>query len=157
MRILVVSDTHGDKASFLRAVRSQPSAEVVIHLGDGAEDFEEVKRLFPERMFLGVRGNGDWGSSAPLSDARVFEGKRFFFTHGHRYNVKMGYYSVYAAAREQHADVLLFGHTHLPLEDYEDGLYVLNPGSLHASFGGGSYGTVDLTPAGIVTNLIHLK
>lgn len=157
MRILVVSDTHGDKLSLLRAIRSQASAEVVIHLGDGADEFEEARLLFPEKMFLGVRGNGDWSSRAPLSDVRTFEGKRFFFTHGHRYNVKMGYYTVCMAAREKQAEVLLFGHTHQPLEDYEDGLYILNPGSLHSSFQGGSYGIVDITPAGIVTNLLRLK
>lgn len=52
--------------------------------------------------------------------------------------------------RERQADLLLFGHTHQPLTDYEDGLYLMNPGSLGY---GGTYGYVDITPAGIVTNL----
>ena len=37
MRILVVSDTHGDLYSLKRALDAQPTAEVIIHCGDGSE------------------------------------------------------------------------------------------------------------------------
>ena len=40
MRILVVSDTHRDQYSLEQAVLRQPKAEVVIHLGDGADEAE---------------------------------------------------------------------------------------------------------------------
>ena len=33
------------------------------------------------------------------------------------------------AAREYGADVLLFGHTHVPLVDYDGTLWVMNPGA----------------------------
>ena len=65
MRILVASDTHHDFHALKRAVECQPSAEIVIHLGDGADDAEDVKYLFPQKMFLQVRGNCDWGSVLP--------------------------------------------------------------------------------------------
>ena len=67
----------------------------------------------------------------------------------------MGYYPIYCAARERKADILLFGHTHVPMQDYDDGLYVLNPGSLHGA--NASYGILDITPAGIMTNLLTLR
>ena len=38
MRILVVSDTHRDAYALREAILKQPTAEGVIHLGDGAED-----------------------------------------------------------------------------------------------------------------------
>ena len=38
MRILVVSDTHRDAFALREAILKQPTAEVVIHLGDGAEE-----------------------------------------------------------------------------------------------------------------------
>mgnify|MGYP000411403135 FL=1 len=56
MRILVVSDTHRDQYSLEQAVLRQPKAEVVIHLGDGADEAEMVKAKFPEKTFLQVRG-----------------------------------------------------------------------------------------------------
>ena len=47
-----------------------------------------------------------------------------------------------------------YGHTHRPLTDYEDGLHILNPGSLRA---GGTYGVVDLSDAGVVLNIVRCR
>ena len=105
-------------------------------------------------MFLQVRGNCDWGSTLPSVGEITLEGRKIFYTHGHLHNVKYGLYQIVCAARERKADILLFGHTHVPLTDYEDGLYLLNPGSLHGSQG--TYGILDITPAGIVTNVVRL-
>jgi putative phosphoesterase len=155
LRILVVSDTHRDRAALRQAVLSQPKAEAVIHLGDGAEEAEEMKRDFPEKMFLLVRGNCDWGSTLPTEGLAAFAGKNIFYTHGYTYRVKLGLYDAVSAARRKKADVLLFGHTHSALTEYRDGLYVMNPGSLNGSRG--TYGTLDITPAGIVTNIVRIS
>ena len=157
MRILVVSDTHGDAWALQRAVDAQPSARTIIHLGDGAREAEDIADRFPDRDFHIVRGNGDWGAGGRLSftGEALLGGKRFFFTHGHLYDVKMGFYRVVCAARERQADILLFGHTHEPLTDYDEGLYMMNPGSLGR--GRGTYGLVDITPAGVVMNIVELK
>lgn len=153
MRILVVSDSHGDEEAVWRAVETQPSAGAVIHLGDGAREFEAVAARYPDKRFYNVRGNGDWGChTIPDTGEELFSGRRVFFTHGHLYGVKTGLYRVVCAARERKADILLFGHTHMPLEDYEEGLFILNPGSIAH---GGSYGIVDITPAGVVTNVVE--
>lgn len=154
MRLLVVSDSHGNEANLRQAVLSQPKAEVVIHLGDGEEECGRVKNAFPEKMFLQVKGNCDWGSSLPAFGEFSPEGKRIFYTHGHLYGVKSGQYEILRAAREKKADILLYGHTHKAFTDYEDGLYFMNPGSL--SYWKPTYGTVDITPQGIVTNIILL-
>ena len=116
------------------------------------EEAEAAAAAFPDREFHLIRGNNDWhaGRSYPLSKELLLGGRRLFCTHGHHYRVKMGLYDAVCAARERQADLLLFGHTHQPLTDYEDGLYLMNPGSLGY---GGTYGYVDITPAGIVTNL----
>ena len=42
MRILVVSDSHGNDANLRRAILAQPTAEVVIHLGDGEEELQRA-------------------------------------------------------------------------------------------------------------------
>lgn len=154
MRILVASDTHRDFYSLQQAVLQQPKAEVVIHLGDGEDDAEQIKILYPQKMMLQVRGNCDWGSMLPADGEITLEGKHIFYTHGHNYNVKYGMYTVVMAAREKKADILLFGHTHHELTEYEDGLYIMNPGSLSH---GSTYGIIDITPAGIVTNIVKLR
>ena len=138
MRILVVSDTHGNDSSLRRAILAQPKAEVVIHLGDGEEELLRAKRAFPEKMFLAVRGNCDFGSDLPLTGEFTAQGVKIFYTHGHYYGVKSGLYTFACAA----------------LEDNDDGLYLLNPGSLNSWEA--TYGTVDITPQGIVTNIVKL-
>ena len=112
MRILVISDTHGNEQGLLQAVEEQPNARAVIHLGDGAREAQAAADRFPGLPFYLVRGNCDWAStSAGLLYAReeTFAGKRIFFTHGHLYEVKFDLYRAACAARERQADVLLFG------------------------------------------------
>lgn len=155
MRILVVSDSHGNDAALRRALLSQPKAEVVIHLGDGEEELQRARGSFPEKTFLQVKGNCDWGSSLPPVGEYTVDGVKIFYTHGHLYGVKSGLYTLACAARERKARVALFGHTHHALEEYDDGLYLLNPGSLNSWEP--SYGTVDITPQGIVTNVVKLR
>lgn len=156
-RYLVISDSHGDVGAVYRALAAQPEAEAVLHLGDGAADLTAVSSAFPQLAFYQVRGNGDFASDAagiPYAREECLGGKRFFLTHGHLYGVKSDPLRVIYAARERGADVLLYGHTHLPLTDYEDGLHILNPGSLRAS---GTYGVVDLSDAGVVLNIIGVR
>lgn len=152
MRILVTSDTHGDSARLRRAVLAQPQAEAVIHLGDGAEEAEQVRRAFLKKAFYQVKGNCDWGSSLPDEAELDLEGVKIFYTHGHLYGVKSGDGAVLAEAGKRGAQVLLFGHTHQARADYQDGLYILNPGRLSGYEP--SYGTIDITPQGIVLNIV---
>lgn len=154
MRILVVSDTHGNDANLRRALLAQPKAELVIHLGDGEGEMERLRHSFPEKMCLQVRGNCDWGSALPTVGEYTAEGVKIFYTHGHLYGVKSGLYQAVCAARERKAQVLLFGHTHNACTDYEEGLHLMNPGSL--SGWQPTYGILDLTPHGIVTNIVKL-
>ena len=153
MKIIVVSDTHGDTYSLKSAINSKPDAEVIIHCGDGNSEFESLKALYPQKHFIGVRGNCDFCTSASNIETITLEGKKIFITHGHIYNAKYGLYNLVCAARENGADLLLFGHTHTPLEDYDDGLYIVNPGSCHGYDGGYAY--IDVTEKGIVTR--HYK
>lgn len=154
MRILVVSDTHRDRYALQTAILKQPKAEVVIHLGDGEEEATQMKADFPEKMFLQVRGNCDWNSLLPVEGLRNIGGKNIFYTHGYTYNVKYGTYEIISAARERKANVLLFGHTHNAVTEYSNGLYIMNPGSLSGSRG--TYGVLDITDAGIVTNILKI-
>ena len=154
MRILVMSYSHGDYNRVRRAVMAQNKAEVIIHCGDGEDQIDNLKRDFPEKAVYAVRGNCDWGSTLPLEQLITLEGKRIMFTHGHIYSVKSGYYRIEQEARSKGADILLFGHTHLKMTEYEDGLYIMNPGSI--GYYGASYGIIDITPQGIMMNTVNI-
>ena len=59
MRILVVSDTHGDLRTLLQIVKSQPTAEIIIHCGDGNEEAQYIKDSYRDKMVVAVKGNFD--------------------------------------------------------------------------------------------------
>lgn len=156
MRILVVSDTHGDLNTLIRAVKAQPTAEIIVHCGDGDQQVQFLKDNYKDKMIVAVKGNCDWCSQLPGKEIFSVMGKKIFVTHGHLYNAKFGLYNLMCAAREEKADILLFGHTHIPMTHYEDGLYMMNPGSCHGYMA--SYGFIDITERGdVVTNTVAIK
>ncbi len=149
MKILVFSDSHGVLRYMEEAIRRE-WPDQVLHLGDCVPDFEALKDEFPDIPMTGVPGNCDYGAEGPLTRILMLEGQKVFMTHGHRYGVKSGYLRAVYAAREQAADVLLFGHTHRP-ECFQEGpLWVLNPGAA----GTGSYGILYLDPQGAQCRLM---
>lgn len=154
MRILVVSDVHGRVDRLYEAIEQQPTARDVIFLGDGLRQAEDAQDRYPDRTFYLVPGNCDFGSTRIPVRQETFGGKRFYFTHGHRHDVKYTLYRLEMAAREAGADIALFGHTHVPCEEYVDGLYLFNPGSLGYE---GTYGYVDIVGGGIRTAVVHLR
>ena len=157
MRIVVVSDTHGNTRRLQEVLAQQHEADMFIHLGDGAWDVDEVSSLRPARPFLRVSGNCDFGSSFPSEGETVAGGKRIFYTHGHLYYVKFGMARITQEAVGRGADILLFGHTHVPVAEYADGLYIMNPGSLgHPDGGNPTYGVIDITPAGVVPHIVEV-
>lgn len=155
MRILVVSDTHGNFKNFKQAIENDRSVDVIIHCGDSRGELEEMKMYYPDKAFICVKGNCDLGSMLPNDEIRVFENKKLFITHGHLYNVKLALYPICCKAREEKADIVIFGHTHNALAEYDDGLYILNPGSLGSY--GATYAYIDVTEQGIMTNIVKLK
>lgn len=154
MRVLVVSDIHGKLNLLREAIEAQPTARDVIFLGDGLRQVEDVMDLYPDRTFYTVPGNCDFGAKGIPIRQETFGGKRFYFTHGHLHGVKSGLYRLDLAAREAEADIALFGHTHVAYEEYADGLYLFNPGSLGYDY---SYGYADVMPGGIRTAVVKLR
>lgn len=157
MKIAVFSDTHGNLFNFETAIEQQKNADLFIFLGDREKDLDEVKDFYPTKQWLSVHGNCDFGSITPSENETVADGKRIFYTHGHNYHVKYGYDEAITEAHNRKADILLFGHTHVPYVSYEDGLYILNPGSLgHPREGRPTYGIIDILPSGILINTVEV-
>lgn len=150
-RLLVVSDSHGDRRALQAAIDAQPQANLLVHLGDGAADMEAV---FHNKRVIQVAGNCDFSSPLPESEEFRFANHTFFATHGHRYGVKADLYRLSCAGRSRAAHAVLFGHTHQPICLFDDGLYLINPGSVRA----GSYAIIDVCEnGGLVANLVKLR
>ncbi|MFC4409863.1 metallophosphoesterase [Chungangia koreensis] len=126
MKILVMSDTHGD-AQVIQHVRTLHSdVDAVFHCGDSelTSDHEVLKGIHI------VQGNCDWGEAFPEEKVIEVEGSRIYITHGHLFNVKNTLMPLKYRAEEKNADVVLFGHSHLLGAEMDNGVLFLNPGSL---------------------------
>lgn len=159
MRIVVFSDSHGDIWNLRETVEKHLSdSELFIHLGDKRDELDMIRSIYPEKAFLSVKGNCDYSSAEPLEAFYSADSAKIMYTHGHMYNVKYTLNSLISSAVSNNCRIVLFGHTHIAMCDYLDGLYILNPGSIACPrFGEPSYMTVDITKAGIVPNIIKLK
>ena len=103
----------------------------ILHLGDLVHDAQALQEKFPDIPVTFVPGNCD-GRRPDLPEQRVFtlEGCRLLMTHGHIYHVKMGPGAAIRAAREAGAHLLCFGHTHEVYCEFQNGMWVVNPGSI---------------------------
>ena len=153
-KILVISDVHG-RLRDLRWVLNNETADAMFYLGDGLYDLNAALELRKEPVpypIYRVAGNCDVNYSEPSEGMAPFGGVLFFYTHGHRYGVKSSDGALVERALKVNARILLYGHTHEPVTRYEDGLYIMNPGSARQ----GRYGMIDITPNGIACILCEL-
>ncbi len=161
MTFLVFSDSHGRVSNLLEAYGKQiKKPDAVIFLGDGLRDISYCDFEVP--LFC-VSGNCDifsafGGIVAEDELIMVLGGKRIMMTHGDRYSVKSTYTRICMAADRNDADIVLFGHTHVPFEKYlsegecefgvtlKKPLCMMNPGSI----GGhpASFGIVEISEKG---------
>lgn len=130
MRFIVVSDTHGD-AEGLRIVISRLGKVMdgLIHLGDGANDISGLRFLKMPQVYS-VRGNVDNSWSLPPVRVVHANGRKIMLAHGHHYLETSSLRPFVLAALQEQASAFLFGHTHVPYLGEEDGVLLLNPGSL---------------------------
>lgn len=153
MRILVVSDSHGDQYALREAIIQQPTAKAMYFLGDGEHDVDYAQGANPMLPILKVKGNCDFGSQLPAYMIDEVEGKRIYFTHGYLENVKYTKQNLYDRARDNKASIALYGHTHIPDTTYQDGIWLINPGSIRED----NYAVVDITSGGIMPILMKLR
>ena len=134
-----------------KAIDSHRDAEVIIFLGDGLSDADALAVYYTDKAWVTVKGNCDFSGMfrcAPVNKTEEIEllGHRIVLTHGDLYDVKYGLDRIEYLALETRADVVLFGHTHIPYESYVSGdhpFYLFNPGSISApSY---TYGIMTLT------------
>lgn len=157
MRVIVISDSHGNGNVVDRIIRNEPQAEAVIFLGDVTNDIEDFTYEYTNKKFYIVSGNCDIFSSYPYTAVATLGGERIFITHGHTLGVKGGIGNLIKAAKQQDCKIALYGHTHVSNIKYEDGLYIVNPGSCARSRdGGNSYAVIDIRDNGILTSIVRL-
>lgn len=157
MRIVVISDTHGNYSALENILLRNANADWIIHLGDGERELDRFIMENPafERKIISVAGNCDYHSMKhddfiiPVAYCKIFA------THGHLYGVKNSLEKLKATAKENGCNIVLFGHTHSRFMHEEDGLYIMNPGSASCPRDSkpASFGNIDISLYGVVMNI----
>ena len=148
LRIAILSDTHG----FLdpNVARVVQSCDIAVHAGDVGE-LNVLQNLGPKKkIVLAIRGNNDipakWAKAEAKALSRMpFEavldlpGGRLVVTHGDRAGAPKRRHE---RLRETYpeASVIVYGHSHRLVCDFDQTPWVVNPGSAGRArtFGGPS-------------------
>ena len=173
--ILIVSDSHGEVPALTAVFKwakslavkntgnngNKPAINAAFFLGDGAGDLEaaaaESGFILP---WYKVRGNVDPYFSIPdylvldipESGQTGFPSRKCFLVHGNRHGVGSGTQIIAAAARDAGAEAAFFGHTHVPHCSVQNGIFVLNPGSIGRprSDAGPTFAVLECPPTGLL-------
>lgn len=148
MRLVVTSDTHRASGDFFNIIeRHEKNADLFINLGDSEKEIDLLEITRPNIKIECVAGNCDFNSTLPYYKMLKCDGKKVLITHGHTFYVKHGLGALKDFAKQEGADIVLFGHTHEAYTDYEDGIHYMNPGAVCRA----SYGIVDIEKGGVIT------
>lgn len=157
MRIVVMSDTHGNYRALESIILRNTDADWIFHLGDGERELDRFvlghEVLAPK--IIHVAGNCDYNSlSHEVFTLPVMEHK-ILATHGHAFGVNGSLERLKQTALTNGCDIILYGHTHVRFQSFENGLYILNPGSASMPRDGSkpSFGHIDISPSGVVLNI----
>jgi uncharacterized protein len=139
-KILVMSDSHGNRDIVSRIIKHENPLEFIVHCGDGAGDlfFAEI----PEGVkVIKVTGNVDLYGNLDMERIEIFtiDSLRIMVAHGDQFRVQDDYAGLIQEAAKRGVDLVFFGHTH---KKHLSGNrpVIFNPGAANR----GMYGIVTL-------------
>lgn len=136
MRIGITGDTHADTAALRQVVKLAPPVECWLHTGDHAEDAAVLGKLTGLEVTK-VLGNCDRNPDlANIDEIIVIEGFKIWLTHGHRYMGHTRLSELVWWAKQLEVDIVVYGHTHIPMFEYHGEKLLINPGSPSRPRGG---------------------
>lgn len=132
MKIGIISDTHGSMAAIRKVLAAAPPVECWIHCGDYAMDANALHNMVNQTVYA-VSGNCDVMRGPVEAKPDCFleiEGFKLWVTHGHLYMGETRQISELAWwGQSMEQDIVIFGHTHVPVFKQISGIWLLNPGS----------------------------
>lgn len=116
MKILLVSDSHGDYAALDQLARQYNNMDLYLHAGDSEQDEWSIK------PFISVRGNCD----------HYYDFPNFLVVpspYGNIYVQHTPYVSK-SVINEHNAKIVIHGHTHVRRNEMKNGILFINPGAI---------------------------
>ena len=143
MKIIVISDIHGSLfyMNKIKEIIDKSSVDKIVLLGDlyyhgprnpltqeyNPQQVANILNSYKDKI-LCVRGNCDAQVDEMISEFKFndnvkldINGKRFFFTHGHKYNIDN---------LPDNIDAIVYGHFHTGFIKQKDNVICVNSGSI---------------------------
>lgn len=153
MKVVIASDIHGSSyyAERLKQIIEKENPEKVIVLGDlyyhgprneltqeyNPMKVAEILNAMKDKIMV-VRGNCDAEVDEMISEFKFedhilveLNGKKFYFTHGHKYNIENIPYDDF--------DIMIYGHIHQGFIEKKGDFIFANPGSISLPKGMSTY------------------
>ncbi len=131
MKFLLFSDSHNATNGMDLAIEKHKEICHIIHCGDMADDIEYLRCVYGNtHSICGVCGNNDFHAYDPYFRVFSCNGYKLFITHGHKEHVKESLHFLEQTVKNNGCTIGVFGHTHKQLLSKEDGLIMINPGSI---------------------------
>jgi len=146
MKLFFISDIHGSLYYLEKALEQyeKEAADYIIILGD--ELYHGARNPLPEGYnpkevavllnsyadkIIAVRGNCDSEVDQMVLEFPVmsdystilYQGRRIFLSHGHIYGPDH-------LPKLSAGDLFVYGHTHVPVAEKREDIYIINPGSI---------------------------
>ncbi|QGU94407.1 phosphodiesterase [Clostridium bovifaecis] len=146
MKLFFISDIHGSIYYLNKAMEQckKEEPDYIIILGDelyhgprnpipkeyNPEAVANLLNIYKDKI-IAIRGNCDSEVDQMvlkypiMSDYSMilYNGRRLFLTHGHIYNEEN-------LPNISKGDVLIYGHIHVPVAKEQEGIFIINPGSI---------------------------
>lgn len=152
----LVSDSHGRFGALEKMADAEPHVGAWIHAGDYSRDGDDLA-LYTDVPVFSVLGNNDlWGdSNAPERRVVTWQGVRIAVIHGHQWYGERRMKKLLELGRTADASLVVFGHSHRRFLEEEQGITLVNPGSIALPRDNkrGTYAVCEITN-GTVGNII---
>lgn len=156
IKLLILSDSHGSVGVMLDIVERERPDEI-IHLGDCLRDAETLSFAHPRIPMTMVPGNCDEWFGKRDEVTLVRKGWKILLAHGHQWRVKSGPALALKVGREAGANILLYGHTHQAACWQEQGMWIMNPGTVGSRSGPATYGVITLDEEGVTCEILRTE
>lgn len=153
MKIGVISDTHiPDKCEHIpkTVLNAFKHVDMIVHAGDmvDLDAIDELKSACPK--IVAVAGNMDSQrimKKFPVKQVFEISGSKIGLMHGSGAPINL-IKVLKNAFKNERPDIIIFGHSHKPMNEVIDGILFFNPGSAtDFSSGQASYGIIEINDA----------
>lgn len=124
-KVLILSDSHG-LTSEVEKIKQRYAIENIIHCGDSELEMDHPVL----KDMINVKGNCDFDANLPYIQQFELNKLNFFVTHGHLHDVSFHLQTLHDNADDKGAQIVCYGHTHVPGVQKIGNILFINPGSI---------------------------